>query len=93
MDVDDGGEEFIGRALARPVVKLAEEKYQRPFFPPVLQWFPIYRGELRYTLFLAEDFLCIALEKLFQGLEQLFFALVRIRNVGKFADSSMVVRL
>ena len=50
MDVDDGGEEFIGRALARPVVKLAEEKYQRPFFPPVLQWFPIYRGELRYVL-------------------------------------------
>lgn len=48
FDQDPGGdEEFIGRALAKPVVKLAEEKYERPFFPPVLQWFPIYRGEMR----------------------------------------------
>ena len=48
FDQDPGGdEEFIGRALAKPVVKLAEEKYERPFFPPILQWFPIYRGELR----------------------------------------------
>lgn len=42
-----GSEEFIGRALAKPVVKLAEEIYEKPFFPPVLQWFPIYRGEMR----------------------------------------------
>ena len=48
FDQDPGGdEEFIGRALAKPVVKLAEEKYERPFFPPILQWFPIYRGEMR----------------------------------------------
>ncbi|XP_047127073.1 otoferlin isoform X2 [Hydra vulgaris] len=42
-----GGEEFIGRILAKPVVKLCEEKYEKPFFPPVLQWFPVYRGETR----------------------------------------------
>lgn len=48
FDKDAGGsEEFIGRALAKPVVKLAEEIYEKPFFPPVLQWFPIYRGEMR----------------------------------------------
>lgn len=28
-------------------MKLAEEKYEKPFFPPILQWFPIYRGETR----------------------------------------------
>lgn len=42
-----GDEEFIGRALVKPVVKLATERYVRPFFPPILQWFPVYRGETR----------------------------------------------
>ncbi len=28
-----------------PAVKLANQPYERPFFPPVLQWFKIYRGE------------------------------------------------
>ena len=28
-------------------MKLCEEKYEKPFFPPVLQWFPVYRGEMR----------------------------------------------
>ena len=46
FDMDDGGEEeFIGRALAKPIIKLAEEQYDKPFFPPALQWFPIFRGE------------------------------------------------
>jgi len=54
FDQDTGGdEEFIGRALAKPVVKLAEEKYEKPFFPPILQWFPIYRGEMRAGELLA----------------------------------------
>lgn len=39
--------EFIGRALARPVVKLANEPYEKPFFPPTLQWFEIFRGETK----------------------------------------------
>ena len=48
FDKDFGGdEEFIGRALAKPMVKLAEEPYQKPYFPPILQWFPIFRGESR----------------------------------------------
>ena len=37
--------EFIGRSMATPVVKLLNQTYSKPFFPPVLQWFPIRRGE------------------------------------------------
>ena len=37
--------EFIGRSLAMPVVKLLSQPYAKPFFPPVLQWFPIWRGD------------------------------------------------
>ena len=37
--------EFIGRSMATPVVKLLNQPYSKPFFPPVLQWFPIRRGE------------------------------------------------
>ena len=48
-----GSIEFIGRALAKPVVKGAEEPYERPFFPPVLQWFPIYRGDTKAGELLA----------------------------------------
>merc|ERR1712018_795185 len=33
--------------------KLAEEKYEKPFFPPILQWFPVYRGEQRAGEILA----------------------------------------
>lgn len=40
-----GDSEFIGRALARPVVKLASEKYDKPNFPPALEWFEIQRGD------------------------------------------------
>ncbi|XP_065061799.1 otoferlin-like isoform X2 [Rhopilema esculentum] len=45
-DKDKNGEtEFIGRSLAMPVVKLANQPYEKPFFPPILQWFPIWHGE------------------------------------------------
>ena len=40
-----GDSEFIGRALARPIVKMACEPYEKPFFPPALEWFQIFRGE------------------------------------------------
>ncbi|XP_065062327.1 otoferlin-like isoform X2 [Rhopilema esculentum] len=46
FDKDIGGDsEFIGRALARPIVKLATEKYDKPNFPPALEWFEIQRGD------------------------------------------------
>ncbi|XP_068680925.1 otoferlin-like isoform X8 [Montipora foliosa] len=46
FDKDIGGDsEFIGRALARPIVKMACEPYEKPFFPPALEWFQIFRGE------------------------------------------------
>lgn len=31
----------------KPVVKLASEPYKKPLFPPILQWFPVFRGETR----------------------------------------------
>ena len=40
-----GDSEFIGRALARPIVKMATEKYDKPNFPPALEWFEILRGD------------------------------------------------
>ena len=43
--IDQGDSEFIGRALARPIVKMACEPYEKPFFPPALEWFQIFRGE------------------------------------------------
>lgn len=39
-----GKSEFIGRALAKPHVKLVEEPYEKPNFPPCLEWYDIYRG-------------------------------------------------
>ena len=48
-----GDSEFIGRALARPLVKLAHEKYEKPLFPPALEWFEIMRGEERAGELLA----------------------------------------
>lgn len=46
FDFDEGGEiEFIGRAMARPLVKRAEDLYEKPLFPPKLEWFQIYRGD------------------------------------------------
>lgn len=39
-----GKSEFIGRALAKAHVKLREEGYSKPKFPPNLEWFDISRG-------------------------------------------------
>ncbi|KAK9882800.1 hypothetical protein WA026_023314 [Henosepilachna vigintioctopunctata] len=39
-----GKSEFIGRALAKPRVKLRGEAYAKPKFPPMLEWFEIHRG-------------------------------------------------
>lgn len=39
-----GKSEFIGRALAKPCVKLLEEPYEPPNFPPLLEWHEIQRG-------------------------------------------------
>lgn len=39
-----GKSEFIGRALAKPVVKLRGDNYSKPKFPPSLEWFDISRG-------------------------------------------------
>ncbi len=48
-----GKSEFIGRALAKPVVKMSHERYERPNFPPNLEWFDIYRGSDRAGELLA----------------------------------------
>ncbi|KAK2574260.1 Fer-1-like protein 4 [Acropora cervicornis] len=45
VEVFDKDIGFIGRALARPIVKMACEPYEKPFFPPALEWFQIFRGE------------------------------------------------
>ncbi|XP_066141603.1 otoferlin-like isoform X2 [Euwallacea fornicatus] len=39
-----GKSEFIGRALAKPHVKLNEQKHQKSLFSPPLEWFTIRRG-------------------------------------------------
>ncbi|XP_072153878.1 otoferlin [Bemisia tabaci] len=39
-----GKSEFIGRAIAKPHVKLLEEPYSKPNFPPSLEWYEIHRG-------------------------------------------------
>lgn len=39
-----GKSEFIGRTMAKPHVKLKEDKYVKPAFPPPLEWFTITRG-------------------------------------------------
>jgi len=48
-----GKYEFIGRAMARPVVKASSEKYDKPNFPPQLEWFDICRGSDRAGELLA----------------------------------------
>lgn len=54
-----GKSEFIGRTVARPHVKLLEEPYAKPLFPPSLQWHeltrgPDYAGELLATFELLQ---------------------------------------
>ncbi|GLV33991.1 misfire [Carabus blaptoides fortunei] len=39
-----GKSEFIGRAIAKPHVKLRHEPYGKPEYPPSLEWFGITRG-------------------------------------------------
>lgn len=39
-----GKSEFIGRAMAKPHVKLEDEPYGEPNFPPSLEWYEIQRG-------------------------------------------------
>lgn len=48
-----GKSEFIGRAIAKPHVKLAERSYAKPKFPPSLEWFDISRGTDRAGELLA----------------------------------------
>ncbi|XP_047105001.1 otoferlin-like [Schistocerca piceifrons] len=39
-----GKSEFIGRTVARPHVKLVDEPYSKPNFPPSLEWYELMRG-------------------------------------------------
>ncbi|XP_063235260.1 otoferlin-like isoform X2 [Bacillus rossius redtenbacheri] len=48
-----GKSEFIGRAIAKPRVKLLGEPYGRPEFPPALEWHEIARGPDRAGELLA----------------------------------------
>nr|CAH7741241.1 unnamed protein product [Callosobruchus chinensis] len=48
-----GKSEFIGRTLAKPVVKLKEDPYAKPKFPPHLEWFSVTRGADRAGELLA----------------------------------------
>ncbi|XP_076179645.1 otoferlin isoform X2 [Ptiloglossa arizonensis] len=48
-----GKSEYIGRAVARPHVKLASESYTPPEFPPSLEWYDVTRGAARAGELLA----------------------------------------
>ncbi|XP_068990051.1 otoferlin isoform X8 [Neodiprion pinetum] len=48
-----GKSEYIGRAIARPHVKLASESYGPPQFPPSLEWYDVTRGVARAGELLA----------------------------------------
>ncbi|XP_026527237.1 otoferlin [Notechis scutatus] len=39
-----GKADFMGRTFAKPVVKMSDEKYCPPRFPPQLEYYQIYRG-------------------------------------------------
>ncbi|XP_042076269.1 otoferlin isoform X3 [Haplochromis burtoni] len=43
-DQDTGKAEFIGRTFAKPTIKMCDEHYAPPRFPPQLEYFQIYRG-------------------------------------------------
>ncbi|XP_076380507.1 otoferlin isoform X2 [Megalopta genalis] len=53
FDQDKGKSEYIGRAVARPHVKLAFESYSPPEFPPSLEWHDVTRGAARAGELLA----------------------------------------
>lgn len=48
-----GKSEYIGRAIARPHVKLASEPYTPPQYPPSLEWYDVTRGASRAGELLA----------------------------------------
>jgi len=48
-----GKSEYIGRAIARPHVKLASESYTPPHYPPSLEWYDVTRGASRAGELLA----------------------------------------
>lgn len=39
-----GKADFMGRTFAKPVVKMSDEHYCPPRFPPQLEYYQIYRG-------------------------------------------------
>nr|CAB3264595.1 otoferlin [Phallusia mammillata] len=39
-----GKDEYIGRTIAKPLVKMSGERYEAPRFPPKLDWYQVYRG-------------------------------------------------
>ncbi|XP_070555330.1 otoferlin-like isoform X1 [Ptychodera flava] len=41
-----GKDEFIGRTVANPVIKMTSESYTKPKYPPALEWFRLYRGQV-----------------------------------------------
>uniref|UniRef100_A0A3Q3G455 Otoferlin n=1 Tax=Kryptolebias marmoratus TaxID=37003 RepID=A0A3Q3G455_KRYMA len=43
-DQDTGKADFMGRTFAKPIVKMADEHYGPPRFPPQLEYYQIYRG-------------------------------------------------
>uniref|UniRef100_A0A3Q3K7P7 C2 domain-containing protein n=1 Tax=Monopterus albus TaxID=43700 RepID=A0A3Q3K7P7_MONAL len=43
-DQDTGKADFMGRTFAKPVVKMADEHYGPPRFPPQLEYYQVYRG-------------------------------------------------
>ncbi|XP_077968337.1 otoferlin-like isoform X2 [Styela clava] len=47
-----GNNEYIGRTMAKPLVKMSWEKYEKKF-PPQLDWYQIYRGSTRAGELLA----------------------------------------
>ncbi|XP_067214359.1 otoferlin-like isoform X3 [Linepithema humile] len=53
FDQDKGKSEYIGRAIARPHVKLAAESYTPPQYPPSLEWYDVTRGTSRAGELLA----------------------------------------
>ncbi|XP_077275644.1 otoferlin isoform X3 [Temnothorax americanus] len=53
FDQDKGKSEYIGRAIARPHVKLASESYTPPQYPPSLEWYDVTRGASRAGELLA----------------------------------------
>lgn len=63
-----GKSEFIGRALCKPVVKLSEEKYEGPRFPPTLEWWDIHRGPYKAGELLATfELLQVTVKIIFQS--------------------------